>query len=192
MGEQAMADLAAFITGSLEDYGQFINAEDKTVIGGDVANGETLFTASCVACHGADGTLINFGDEDDPEYLGTVAQGNPWEFAHKVRFGQPGTPMPSAITSGWIPGHSTRGASEGTRIIRVPSLHCTEPSPSAPTRSSAPRRRTTFLSPPSQRESCRRPGCRGMPSLLSPVATGEMPPPRGQRGPAPTQRRATR
>jgi len=101
MGEQAMADLAAFITGSLEDYGQFVNAEDKTIIGGDVAKGETLFTATCTACHGADGTLINFGADDDPQYLGTVAQGNPWEFAHKVRYGQPGTAMPSAITSGW-------------------------------------------------------------------------------------------
>jgi len=95
-----MADLAAFISGALEDYGQFVG-DDKAVTGGDVANGEALFTGTCVGCHGADGTQINFGDDEEPEFLATVAQGNPWEFMHKVRFGQPGTPMPSAISNGW-------------------------------------------------------------------------------------------
>ncbi|NQV05766.1 c-type cytochrome, partial [bacterium] len=100
MDLQARADLAAFVFGGLEDYGQFIDA-DKAIVGGDAANGQTLYAATCVACHGADGTQLNFGSEDDPEFLGTIAQGNPWEFFHKVRSGQPGTPMPSAINSGW-------------------------------------------------------------------------------------------
>jgi thiosulfate dehydrogenase len=99
MGDQAMADLAALISGALEDYGQFI-AEDKAVAG-DLANGEALFASTCVACHGADGTQINFHDADDPTFVGTIAWDNPWEFMHKVRFGQPGTPMPSANANGW-------------------------------------------------------------------------------------------
>ncbi len=100
MGEEAMADLAALIVGALEDYGQFIG-EDKAIVGGDTANGETLYVSACAACHGADGTQINFGDDEEPEYVGTIALGNPWEFFHKVRFGQPGTQMPSAILLGW-------------------------------------------------------------------------------------------
>ena len=58
---------------------------------------------TCAACHGVDGKKINFGDRDDPEYLGTVAAGNPWEFFHKVSFGQPGAPMPAGIALGWTP-----------------------------------------------------------------------------------------
>jgi thiosulfate dehydrogenase len=61
-----------------------------------------LYTATCVVCHGVDGRTLNFGDDDDPEYVGTIAIDNPWEFIHKVRAGQPGTPMPSAIDLGWI------------------------------------------------------------------------------------------
>lgn len=73
----------------------------STTIGGDVANGEQLFGSVCAPCHGEDGREINFGSEDEPEYLGTLAADNPWEFIHKVRVGQPGTAMPSALDSGW-------------------------------------------------------------------------------------------
>jgi len=55
----------------------------------------------CTTCHGADGRLLNFGDATEPEYVGTIAGDNTWEFIHKVRLGQPGTPMPAAIDSGW-------------------------------------------------------------------------------------------
>lgn len=41
-------------------------------------------------CHGADGKTLNFGTPQKPEYVGTVARENSWEFVHKVRFGQPG------------------------------------------------------------------------------------------------------
>jgi thiosulfate dehydrogenase len=45
--------------------------------------------------------MINFGSYDDPEYVGTIAIDNPWESVHKVRAGQPGSRMPSAIDLGW-------------------------------------------------------------------------------------------
>ena len=45
--------------------------------------------------------MINFGDDKTPEFVGTVAGHNPWEFIHKVRNGQPGTKMPSAIINRW-------------------------------------------------------------------------------------------
>ena len=70
-------------------------------MGGDGANGEALYAEACASCHGADGRMINFGDDEDPEYVGTIAVGNPWEFIHKVRAGQPDTNMPSSIEDGW-------------------------------------------------------------------------------------------
>jgi thiosulfate dehydrogenase len=47
------------------------------------------------------GQRLNFGSPDEPEYVGTLANGNPWEVLHKIRFGNPGTPMPSAVANGW-------------------------------------------------------------------------------------------
>ena len=44
-------------------------------------------------CHGFDGKEMNFKTADNPEYIGTVAQANPWETLHKIRFGQPGVGM---------------------------------------------------------------------------------------------------
>ncbi len=100
MGDEALADLAVFVTEGLEDYGPLIG-DDKAIIGGDVSAGGTLYAQTCASCHGADGTQLNFGDDEEPEYVGTIALGNPWEFFHKVRFGQPGSEMPSAIVNGW-------------------------------------------------------------------------------------------
>jgi thiosulfate dehydrogenase len=57
----------------------------------------------CTACHGPEGKKLNFGKPDDPEYVGTIATANPWEFLHKVRLGQPGSdpPMPTGVEMGW-------------------------------------------------------------------------------------------
>jgi mono/diheme cytochrome c family protein len=95
-----LAALATFILSGLDDYTPLIDG-DKMAIGGDAAAGESLYAATCELCHGADGTTLNFGSTDDPEYVGTIAAGNPWEFFHKVRVGQPGTTMPSALKNGW-------------------------------------------------------------------------------------------
>jgi thiosulfate dehydrogenase len=97
MDEQSLIDLAVFLSGALMDDSGLVNA-DKSLTSGDEAAGVAHY-AVCSACHGTEGTAINFGDESDPEYLGTVAAGNPWEFLHKVRFGQPGVPeMPAGFT----------------------------------------------------------------------------------------------
>ena len=44
---------------------------------------------------------MNFGDAAEPEYVGTVAADNPWEFLHKASFGHPGVPMPAGRALGW-------------------------------------------------------------------------------------------
>ncbi len=93
---KAMVD---FIQKEMKDTAAYINA-DKTVKG-DPAKGKAKFTATCAACHGNDGKKINFGDAANPEYVGTVASDNPWEFFHKITSGQPGEPMPSGLGLGW-------------------------------------------------------------------------------------------
>ena len=99
MDEQDLVDLALFLTTALVDYDTLINA-DKTSLG-DAAAGSSLYEEVCIKCHGPGGNAINFAAIDDPEFLGHLAPDNPWEFAHKVRFGQPGWPMPSGIRNGW-------------------------------------------------------------------------------------------
>jgi mono/diheme cytochrome c family protein len=97
--DEAATDMfVAFIQDGMVDMTPYIN-DDKTA-NGDPTNGEVLFE-ECAECHGDDGQEINFGDEDDPTYLGDVANGNPWEFLHKAANGQPGTHMLSGGNMGW-------------------------------------------------------------------------------------------
>jgi thiosulfate dehydrogenase len=99
MGEQDLVDIALFIAEAAIDQDELIN--DDKMSKGDAAAGETLYGDVCTECHGPEGNAINFSSIDDPEFLGHLAPGNPWEFVHKVRFGQPGWPMPSAIGNNW-------------------------------------------------------------------------------------------
>ena len=99
-------DLAKFVFEGQIDTDTIIDADGGFT--GAAAAGETLFSAgiagnpACMLCHGVDGLgtppgadAAEFGD-----FVGLIANENPWEFQHKVRFGQPGTSMPSAITAG--------------------------------------------------------------------------------------------
>jgi len=99
MGEQELADLSQFVTQSLIDDKALI--DDKKASTGNPADGRTRYEETCASCHGPGGNAINFGSIGEPEFLGHVAPDNPWEFVHKVRFGQPGWPMPSAIANDW-------------------------------------------------------------------------------------------
>jgi mono/diheme cytochrome c family protein len=101
MGEEAVNNLATFLKSYLIDVSPLIDSETKEAVGGDPAHGEELYTA-CTACHGEDGRTINFGDDEEPEFVGTIALDNPWEFLHKVRAGQPGTGMPASLDADWM------------------------------------------------------------------------------------------
>jgi len=114
-------DLAKFVKTELIDTDPFI-AADKSFTG-DAANGQTLYTSGisgglgCAVYHGADGKTINFGEPPDEEFVADVANGNPWEFLHKVRFGQPGTQMPSSVASG---GTTQNAADVGAHVQTLP------------------------------------------------------------------------
>jgi len=94
-------DLVKFVKEGTVDLTPYIDSATKAPISADPVRGKTLYDGTCLECHGADGSRLNFGTALEPEYLGHVASGNPWEFQHKVRFGQPGENMPSAVDDGW-------------------------------------------------------------------------------------------
>ncbi len=64
---------------------------------GEAGDGAAHYQTICAVCHGFDGKELNFKTPEKPEYIGTLALKNPWEFIHKTRFGQPGIPMISLI-----------------------------------------------------------------------------------------------
>lgn len=93
-------DLVKFLIEHLTDTDEYIDEFGDFI--GDPVNGEIYYDNTCADCHGLDGTAINFGSEQDPEYIGGLARRNPWEFLHKVRGGHPGTAMPSFINLWWL------------------------------------------------------------------------------------------
>jgi thiosulfate dehydrogenase len=92
--DQALERLALFVTRGQHETEWYIDFMSNRARG-DVAKGERLYQNICAACHGFDGRAINFKNESNPEYIGTVATENPWETLHKIRNGQPGAPMPA-------------------------------------------------------------------------------------------------
>jgi hypothetical protein len=97
LSDEDIEDLVEFLRTALIDSDAYIDG-DKNFIG-DAGDGAVWYsnieTGACRNCHGSDGTQLNFGDEDEPEWVGTIAVDNPWEFLHKVRFGNPDSIMPS-------------------------------------------------------------------------------------------------
>ena len=94
---EAMEKIALFVSQGQIDMDRYIDRKTKKSKG-DAQRGAPAFQTICAVCHGFDGKAMNFHSADDPEYIGTIAKANPWEFLHKARFGQPGVPMISLIT----------------------------------------------------------------------------------------------
>ncbi len=86
--------LALFVTKGQIDVSPYVDMASKKV-NGDAAKGAGYFDTICAQCHGADGRDINFKTPEKPEFVGTIANANPWEFLHKVYNGQPGEQMPA-------------------------------------------------------------------------------------------------
>ncbi|MCB9853083.1 MAG: hypothetical protein H6819_08305 [Phycisphaerales bacterium] len=95
-------DLVAFLKNQVIDTDPYIDATGVFIgdLGQGMINYEMQGFVACSACHGPDGAAINFGTPTSPEWVGTIAEKNPWELFHKIRFGQPGYPMPSWLEWG--------------------------------------------------------------------------------------------
>ncbi len=98
-------DLAKFVLEGQIDTDTIIDAGGAFT--GEASAGQTLYddgigtNTACAVCHGGDGLSIPPGaDPDHDEWVGKLANENPWEFQHKVRFGQPGSSMPSSVAGG--------------------------------------------------------------------------------------------
>jgi thiosulfate dehydrogenase len=88
----AMEKLALFLSRGQIDLDRYVDRESK-VARGNPGRGAGYYQNVCAVCHGFDGKAMNFGDEAEPEFVGTIAVDNPWEALHKIRFGQPGVGM---------------------------------------------------------------------------------------------------
>ena len=62
---------------------------------GDEAAGQTLYTSTCQACHGADGTAVDIGGRS----LGWYVREKPHESWFKAKFGEPGFMTPGLVTA---------------------------------------------------------------------------------------------
>ncbi|MBD3670422.1 MAG: c-type cytochrome [Gammaproteobacteria bacterium] len=112
MLDGALKVVAAFVVHGQVDTSQYIDDNSKLVIG-NAQRGASLFNDNCARCHHDDGRAIDFADGDKTEYIGTLANKNPWETLHKIRHGHPGSSMRMHHRGGmgmmhgrWRPGES--------------------------------------------------------------------------------------
>ena len=99
MSEGDVWDAVRFTLEGVVDTDTYIDAGGSFT--GDPDFGGFTYFGTCFSCHGEEGKDINFGTAQNPSYVGTIADENPWEFLHKVRFGDPGTPMASTALLGY-------------------------------------------------------------------------------------------
>ncbi|MEW6599985.1 MAG: hypothetical protein AB1499_03355 [Nitrospirota bacterium] len=96
LSENDLDALALFVSFGQIDVDLYIDRKTMKSIG-DLSNGGRIFLSTCTKCHGYDGKEINFKDEKTPEYIGTIANKNPWEILHKIRWGHPASSMISLV-----------------------------------------------------------------------------------------------
>lgn len=101
LGEANTSQMVDFLLWGTINMSEYIDYATKKPIKANVTNGKAKYDGNCAACHGSDGKLLNLGSATSPEYIGTKANDNPWEFLHKARFGQPGVQKPVAVVTGW-------------------------------------------------------------------------------------------
>jgi len=103
LDDTSLNQLADFLKFGIIDDRAYINPISLRVLNPDFSHGQTLFQTTCLACHGEDGKKIVFRIEGIDEYLGSIANRDPWRFLHRTRFGVAGTDMPVGISLGWQP-----------------------------------------------------------------------------------------
>ncbi len=103
LDDKNLEKLARFLKEGVLDDSFAIDHVTLKTKGGNLEHGKKLYDETCVRCHGADGKLIIFRTEGVNEYLGSVANRDPYRFLHRTRFGVAGTEMPIGRELGWKP-----------------------------------------------------------------------------------------
>jgi hypothetical protein len=103
MDDTNLNKLARFLKEGVIDDSAFIDSTTLKVKDGNLEHGKQLFESTCAQCHGLDGKKIVFRTEGINEYLGSVANRDPYRFLHRTRFGVAGTEMPVGRDLGWKP-----------------------------------------------------------------------------------------
>ncbi len=103
LDEPSLTQLADFLKFGIIDDASYINPISLQVIDPDFSHGKELYQSTCSTCHGEDGKAIVLKPEGINEYLGSVANRDPWRFLHRTRYGVAGTDMPVGISLGWQP-----------------------------------------------------------------------------------------
>jgi hypothetical protein len=103
LDDTALTQLADFLKFGIIDDSNYIDPISLRVIDPDFNHGQSLYTSTCQTCHGIDGKKIVLKIEGIDEYLGSIANRDPWRFLHRTRFGVAGTDMPIGMSLGWQP-----------------------------------------------------------------------------------------
>jgi mono/diheme cytochrome c family protein len=102
LDDSNLEKLAKFLKDGLQDDNATVDADTRKAIGGNIENGKKRYDESCSQCHGVDGKLIVFRVEGLNEYIGSVANRDPYRFLHRTRFGVAGIKeMPVGRELGW-------------------------------------------------------------------------------------------
>ncbi len=87
-------DLVKFMREGQEDIKMVL--DEQGLAKGDATRGKVLYNTNCESCHGIDGTELDFkGKKDGIQAVGWLTNDNPQESIHKIRWGHPGSDMPS-------------------------------------------------------------------------------------------------
>lgn len=95
ISNEQMGRLAAFVSRGQIDVLEYIDPETRQMRPGvaDINHGRGIFQTVCAACHGFDGRLLDWGDEEGSNFVGTEAVALPDEVIHKVLSSHPGAAM---------------------------------------------------------------------------------------------------
>ncbi|MCP4073487.1 MAG: hypothetical protein GY742_17380 [Hyphomicrobiales bacterium] len=92
LSDEHVLRIGMFISRGLHDTDAYIDRSSGKTIG-VASRGARIFQNICATCHGFQGTKLDWGSDDEPAFVGTEANANPWEVLHKIRNGHPGHEM---------------------------------------------------------------------------------------------------
>ena len=94
LSESQILDLVKFLREGQAAIDPVIDSQGKGK--GNSTHGKVLYETHCSDCHGSDGNEIDFKDnKEGVQGIGWLTNDNPQESIHKIRWGHPGSDMPS-------------------------------------------------------------------------------------------------